>query len=63
MRTKQQKAIAHTEAAVAWQDMYRRRKAPRRLAGTYNRSVMELADGRFYHATKGYRGRAKAEGR
>lgn len=58
-RNKFQKSVAHSEAEAAWIDMYRRRGRPAKTRGIINRSVAELPDGRRYHATKGYRGRAR----
>ena len=49
-RSRQQKSIAHTEAEVAWIDMYRKRRA--KDAGS---AVIDLADGNRFHFTKGRR--------
>ena len=47
------RSIAHTAAEVAWQDMYAKRRRPRKTMGQPNRSVGTM-NGRKYHATKGF---------
>ena len=39
---------------IAWQDMYAKRRRPRKTMGQPNRSVGTM-NGQKYHATKGFR--------
>ena len=48
------RSIAHTAAEVTWQDMYAKRRRPRKTMGQPNRSVCTM-NGQKYHATKGFR--------
>ena len=56
---RQRRAIAHTQAEVAWQDYYRKRRTPARTSrGQPNRSVVPLNGNVHFHFTKGIRGGA-----
>ena len=54
-RHTQKQRIAHSQAQAAWDDAYAKRRAPRKTAGSDDRSVSRM-NGLPFHFTKGYRG-------